>query len=451
MKLSPFLSWCAAQGIQSNIQICSQPADSASGTYRYVTWREESEKEAAEPILPFVNNNDDSNNDGRSLIRFRASACLTGTSSTDLAENLLNEASQKESSRFASYIQLLPKLADFQTMPRFWPKEQVELVSKYDGGLLKQALESDETRIKSFVEKKNNFDDAETLQWALACADSRSNYLPSPENPNEYIFAMTPILDMINHDGSVSTKMKTIERSKENGESEYILQIEDKDGKPGKSIDRAGSKSSNPRNDGISFWDRLFSGGNEAAEYNEMKEVCISYGPLTNLATLCNYGFVSATDTDDIDGDTANPCNLEPVTVRLIGKPPVTIVIQSDGSIRRSALGSDDGLSKLREYLMTDQERRELEDSLDSPSFSTLSIVSSRNEEEVFALIGGELEEAIYLAKMGLRALDEDTDAATKPFYRPARNYLAGRFETLSRGVARIGKEYPDLFWDGGQ
>lgn len=189
------------------------------------------------------------------------SACITADSLEALAERLAYEKGRGEESKYAPYIDVLPSLdnanddsgGSLLSLPRFWDIKRLEKIT--DGGQLEARIMKD---------KRDNLD-----PWALACVDSRANFL------GEGGYSMTPILDMINHDSSVPTKARLDKNKGFAGEGDVLY---------------------------------LTSG----KSYHKGDEAFISYGNLNNLDTLADYGFVME----------SNPCNVESVTVRMMRREP---------------------------------------------------------------------------------------------------------------------------------
>jgi len=156
-----------------------------------------------------------------------------------------------------------------------------------DGGQLEARMLND---------KRDDLD-----QWALACVDSRANFLGQSGR-----FSMTPVLDMINHDSSVPTKARI---NKDKGFSEFgdVLCLE------------------------------------SGRSYAKGDECFISYGNLNNLDTLVDYGFVTK----------GNPCNCESINVQMIGREPTSITVYADGSV-------DNGAKANLRYVMANEEELEI-------------------------------------------------------------------------------------------
>ena len=323
-----FLSWCASRGISTPLQLLE------SNGYRYM---------ACESPLKAP----------ATIIRAPLESCITADSTYALADRLAYERSLGSSSQYAPYIDILPTLeGSLAALPRFWSSSRIEKVK--DGYQL--------------IKKAELFEDKGLDPWALACVNSRCNYLQGGS------YSLTPLLDMLNHDGSVRTSASI-------AVGELFLQVH-----------------------------CSFAAGNE---------VFISYGDLTNLDTLWDYGFVTAD----------NPYNAETVEVQIIRQPSLKVTVAADGSIQNSALTS------LRRYLATTKEVDEQRQSGDNIlAFS--KPISERNEMEVFAFLATELNEAATEAKSGAREAEEDD---------LVRTYLHERSKTLQKGLDAILDRYPDL------
>jgi len=326
MNTKAFLSWCSAQGITTPLQL-----EGAGGSYRYMSTQEG------------VTGN---------IVKAPVKACLTADSPEALAEILAHERSLGVKSQFAPYIDMLPTIdGQLSSMPCFWDPKRLELVT--DGGQLEKKIMRDERK--------------ELDQWALACVSSRVNFL------DDFSFAMTPLLDMLNHDASVGTSAKVTD-------GELFLNV-----------------------------DKSFAPG---------EEVFISYGDLSNLETLCDYGFLSPT----------NPCNAEAVDVRIIRRGEVPVTVYADGSI------SKDSLKVLRSYLANKEELDSQKDTAEILAFS--EPVSKRNEEEVLALLSVSLDDAVDEAKFGAQNAAGDEVIVS---------YLTARSQTLATGLRLVEKELEEL------
>ena len=155
-------------------------------------------------------------------------------------------------------------------------------------------------------------------------------------------------------------------------------------------------------------------------------QVCISYGALTNLETLLNYGFVRR----------GNPCNTERLLVPLLGLPtPIVADCDARGKIDPLALGA------LRRAVATTEELTLAPSNPRLETFSMVPYLSVRNEEEVHAVLAGYLEEALHEAKQGSAAA-----AARGGGDALVCDYLHGRAETLERTLDRIRTKFPQVF-----
>ena len=195
---------------------------------------------------------------------------------------------------------------------------------------------------------------------------------------------MTPMLDMINHDGSVSTRAR-VEKNKGFAGSGDTLHLTS-----GKS----------------------FSKGDE---------VFISYGNLSNLDTLADYGFV----TKD------NPCNSESIEVRMMRRSPFSITVYADGSI-------DAGSKATLRYYLANEEELELFSSLDKGlGLGILAKpISERNELDVSSFIASTIAEAADDARAGVSDTGHD---------ELINIYLMERSKVFDLAIQKIRRKYPDL------
>lgn len=238
-------------------------------------------------------------------------------------------------------------------------------------------------------------------QWALAVVDSRSNFLP------DNTYSMTPLLDMFNHKSNVKTSARV------DGANQLLLEVDSR------SILEEGDETKS--RDWANQLFGVFSGG--ATNYKAGAEVYVSYGNFDNMETLCNYGFV----------EKENVSNVETFRVRLMGKGPAYLVVGSDGSI--DSMINQLSLTDFRLALASPAEI----ESLDENNWDGIGKISERNDIEVFALIAGELEEALYDAKNGAdeaKAMGDDL----------VTSYLRGRQNTLEKGRNGLKAKYPDVF-----
>ncbi|CAB9526176.1 set domain containing [Seminavis robusta] len=346
---SNFLSWCDAQGIQSSLLRLQ-----GSHPYRYLTCEKD--------LSPTKNDN------SLSLLQVPLSACLKGDSQTALADRLTFEKMLGEDSEFYPYLCMLPPPLEDATsslleIPRFWSPARLASITNFDGGQLAARLEA------TALTDEEKLVDA----WALTCVKTRSNFLKDGS------YAMTPLLDMLNHDGSITTKADV-------SDDDDVLDL--------------------------CVRGHSFSAG---------AEVKMSYGDLTNLDTLCQYGFVA----DD------NPLNVETLEVGLImAKDPITVAIASDGTIAPEAL------AMLRRLLaagadLKGKNRNQLSEFMEP--------LSDNNELEVVSFLATELDMSAKDARRGT------LEAATVREDRMVTTYLSSRASVLEKGIERILERFPDL------
>lgn len=225
------------------------------------------------------------------------------------------------------------------------------------------------------------------VQLAHACVTSRANYVQG------HGFAMTPILDMINHDGSCGTRASIVQ-------DELFLSV-----------------------------DQIFSKGDE---------VFISYGDLTNLETLCNYGFVVPSSSSSVvPAIVAKKNNEETIDVSIIRRPAVRVILDSDGSF------DADSLATLRSYLVSPEEmerRRNMDEGevTSRPTTTFIKPISDENEEDVFCLIYSFLIEAVTDANIGVETARSQEDSLVEC-------YLRERVMTLEQGLAFARRKFPSL------
>lgn len=336
--IAPFLGWCSSQGIQSPLDVKARENGS-----RYVVLKDQIETK-----------------DGKAnLIRCPDKASISAPSLPELADRLMFEKNQGEKSMYAPYIAVLPE--DCLNMPRFWDSTRFDQVA--DGGALHLAVKEDQARV-----------DKASDPWALAIVDSRANFLP------DNTYALTPLLDMINHKASIKTTAEVLD-------NELYLNI---------------AAESIPQKPG------LFD------MFQPEPEVFISYGDFTNLQTLVQYGFSVE----------ENPFNAESIKISVMRQGSITATVFGNGSVDPLSM------STLRQTLATTDELEAINE-----GDLMVPFLTNRNEMEVYALIAGYLEEAIYESKMGA-STDDDVVAS----------YLRGRVATLQVGMDKIRKKYPDLF-----
>ncbi|KAL7541517.1 hypothetical protein ACHAWF_006974 [Thalassiosira exigua] len=335
-KGSAFLGWTASQGIETPLELATR----TDGRYMTCT------RDIAA---------------GEDLLRVPLSACITADSLETLAERLAYERDKGEQSRFAPYIDVLPTLEgdNLRSLPRFW--DRLDKIS--DGGQLEAKMKNDERK--------------DLDPWALACVDSRANFLGER-------YSMTPILDMINHDGSVATRANV---NKDKG--------------------FAGSGDVLCLNVG-----RSFSSGDESF---------ISYGNLSNLDTLADYGFVTE----------SNPCNAESIGIQMMRRPPFSVTVYADGSV-------DSGAKATLRYYLANEEEMEIFSSLEKGvGLGVLTKpLSERNELDVQSFIASTLDEAAHDAKTGAAQAKNDNLVSL---------YLKERANLLELAIKRVKSKYPDL------
>jgi hypothetical protein len=348
MNLKPFLSWCASHGISSCLDV-----KVADGGYRYTVLKPGGIDLVQEQI---------------NLVQCPLKVCLIGSDASQLANHLAYEVALGSKSKFAPYLATLPDRSAFaETLPRFWSAERLESVA--DGGFLRRTVQADQPRVASVQDP-----------WALACVDSRANHLPDNS------FALTPLLDMINHSGNAKTSATV-----QNG----ILSL---------NVARSSLPTTEP-----TLFEGLF-------RRPQSREVRISYGELTNLQTLVNYGFV----------EQGNPHNIELMHVLMLRRQPVTVKISKDGSIDPLAV------STIRLYVPTTADDEFLTGNRPSPA--SPPFLSNRNEIEVHALLLGFLEDSITDARYKLPEQD--------PLIVP---YLEERAKTLQMAANKIKDRFPAL------
>lgn len=304
------------------------------------------------------------------ILRVPLKACIVGNTLEELSVNLAKERDMGQESEFSEYINVLPKLggeesSSLQQMPRFWSEEKKEKISEFDGGQLYHKVELDEQNHKS----------SKLDPWAYACVTSRANYLMDKG------YSMTPILDMINHDSNSKTTASIIE-------DDLFLSV--------------------------------------SKDFVKGDEVFISYGDLTNLDTLCSYGFVSQ----------SNSCNAEYVIVRIIRQNPVNLKIDSDGNLDAGSL------AVLRSYLTPPEEVDKLLENNEYLTINTLFAkkVSEAYEEEMYSLIASFVDEGIFDAKNGIKWSQKNGDDLVN-------KYLTARVGILEKGLNEMKLRFPDLLY----
>jgi len=378
---APFLAWSQARGISTPLELVGE------GAYRKMVLPSDESKLMSE-----------SRSEGLvQLIQAPLDACLVGEDFETLVDKLIFEKKQGSDSDYAPWLDQFPTVEDFSGMPRFWTQERRDFVKPFDGGQLEARMDRDKLRFESV-------DD----QWALACVDSRSNFLP------DKTYSMTPVLDMLNHDARVKTSARV------DGADRLLLEA------TSDTIYLTGPDETK-EDEGdwkTQLFGGFFGGGNSNSDtpsFGAGQEVFVSYGDFDNLETLCNYGFVAEN----------NPSNIESFRVRVMGKAPAYLVVEKDGPIDN--LFNTISLTGLRVNLLVEKEMELLNE------YDGDGIISERNEVEVWAVIAGELDEAAYEAKTGVREAEAKNDMAVA-------SYLRGRYNTLQKGLDWLKAKYPDLF-----
>ena len=335
-----FLAWAASKGIEAPLDL-NERADGS----RYTTAKVDLDHSAE-------------------ILKVPISACITSDSLDGLAERLAYERSLESVSEFAPYIDVLPKLEGsyLKSLPRFWEPKRLESVT--DGGQLERRMINDDRK--------------DLDQWALACVDSRANFL------GEGKYAMTPFLDMINHDALVQTRAR-IEKDRGFAGHGDMLQLQS-----GKKHERG-------------------------------SEVFISYGNLSNLDTLVDYGFVS-----DL-----NPCNTETIAVRMMGQQPLMLSVYADGSV-------DAGTKATLRYNLATPEELEIFDSIEKGTGLGILAkpLSERNELDVQSFIASTIDEALYETKQGVGETIDDALINT---------YLSSRAKQFELAITKIESNFPGI------
>ena len=195
---------------------------------------------------------------------------------------------------------------------------------------------------------------------------------------------MTPMLDMINHDGTAQTRAR-IEVNKGFSTSGDVL--------------------------------HLTSG----TPYTAGQEAFISYGNLANLDTLADYGFVEEN----------NVHNTESVEVRMMRQRPFPITVYADGSIDAGSKAT------LRYYLANEEELEVFSNLEEGQGLGILAKpISDRNELDVTSFIASTIAEASEEAR------DEAADSMDDSL---VRTYLSERAKLLDLAVQKMKAKYPDL------
>ena len=388
--ISPFVSWCVAQGVISPLELCGE-----SSSYRSMKYNFDLDSNSIQPNSSSFTLTTPTSITGN-ILQVPLKSCIIAPTPELLSDKLAYEKSLGDESFYAPYINVLPSSLQNQeekgnnecscssttssttlnSLPRFWNEERIEFVSSYDGYQMERRLKQDE---------RKNVD-----PWAYACVSSRANYVLG------YGYAMTPMLDMINHDSSVPTSAKIVSLNNDSSMSR------------GDNHDDGDDDNEKEEEALHLFIDETYAIGDE---------VFISYGDLTNLDTLCNYGFVSET----------NECNKETVDVLLMGmNAPVQLCVSDkDGSIDNMSLSI-------------------LRSSFSVPPSSGGGGGDGEDidllDEEVYSLIGSFVDGAIYDANEGIeKALEKGDDLV--------KTYLQCRAKTLQKGLESIKEKFPDILF----
>jgi len=354
-NLLEFKKWCTQKNIISPLDVKIRKG---KDNYRFMEYSDDGELFANRPEK--ING---------PILRVPLSVCIVASTPEDLALELEKERDLGVNSAFAPYIKVLPNLlsSSLQSMPRFWSDETLHKVSEFDGGQIYQRVEIVKTTCK-----ERNLDD-----WALACVNSRANFIGDG-------FAMTPVLDFLNHNSLSKTTAKILER-------ELFLSVENK--------------------------------------YQKVEEVFISYGDFTNLETLCDYGFV----------DDSNGCNKEYVDVFIIRQNPVRVTISGD-----TGMLNPGSLALLRSYLAPQEDVEQLlvnDETLSSNSVYARPI-SDALEEDVYSLVASFVYEAICNAKNGIHWVGKEGKEGGM-----IERYLSWRIATLSKCLSFIKEKFPDILY----
>lgn len=375
---APFLAWCQARGVTTPLELVN------NGGYRYMALPNNKDQLFQQSKSPGLIN----------VVTAPLEACIVGEDWETLVAKLQYEKSKGMDSAYSPWLDLFPTQQDLHDMPRFWKEERRELVRTFDSGQLEARMGIDQLRFQQVQDP-----------WALAIVDSRSNFLP------DNTYAITPMLDMFNHKSTIRTSARV------DGGNRFLLEVDSN------SILETDNQNSQPANDWTKQLFSFFGGKNSKQdEYTSGKEVFVSYGNFDNMETLCNYGFV----------DEDNTANMETFRVRLLGKAPAYMLVDSSGSIDNML--NQLSLADLRVALATPEEMKWLEENWDG-----MSKISDKNNVEVFALIAGELEEALYDARNGAEQAHAMGDALVA-------NYLRGRQKTLEKGRDWLKTNYPNVF-----
>lgn len=157
--------------------------------------------------------------------------------------------------------------------------------------------------------------------------------------------------------------------------------------------------------------------------YSKGDEAFISYGQLSNLETLSDYGFVAEN----------NLCNSESVGINMMRREPFSATILADGAVDAGAKAT------LRYYLANEEELEATSSSgTRGPGLAALARpLSDRNELDVHSFLASMLAEAADEATAGAAAAGDDDGLVGA--------YLRERAKLLQRAIQRIVTKYPDL------
>ena len=381
MVTEKFMSWCNDQGIKTQLQLRGRHP------YRYLTMPQQERL------------GDDETNDNKKhiLLQVPLEACLKDDTEEGLADKLLLEHSLGEKSKLKPFLDMLPppQSSSIQNLPRFWDADRMESVTD-SGQLLKRLMDDEERSSSSASSISRPWTDDYDYKWALACVNSRANFLDTTRDGSSLSYSMAPMLDMLNHDCTVQTKAQVIANDD--------ISISDDNNYDGKMLELS------------------IRGEN----YQSGQEVFISYGDFTNLDTLCDYGFVSPTNTR----------NMEFIDIRIIHSPqPISVAISSSSPPGKGGAIDVTSLATLRRLLATPEEMDGRRKDLLSDFFEPLS---ERNDIEVLSFLATKLDENAKLAREGARKalLKEDTLVG---------NSLTARADTLEKGIAFILERFPSL------
>lgn len=412
MNLKSFMAWCTARGIQTPLEIRVQHHHDCDGggVSRYTVLHDD---KAIRPQQP--------QDDKVTILQCPLSACMIESSMTKLAKRLVQERALGTESLYAPYIAMLPSVASASTrrseeeqcqlpdLPRFWSMERLESTTLFDGGFLYQAVQ--DQKMQRTATGEYDADDSSLLLdcWARAIVDSRAHYLP-----NDRGYALTPVFDMINHNAHVPTSASILKNGDDPEAEDDVFCL---------FISRARQEEQQQQHSSSSFLEKG-------------KGVCISYGDLTNLQTLLNYGFLQPD----------NPHNRESVRLNIMGMGSMVIQIlagKNDNGIGNNSMVDSVALSTLRKFLAQGDEMAMMtESSSSTSSFGAdgpllVPVLSRRNEVEVQALLAGFVQESASKARAGAAANQKD---ALVPVY------LTERAKTLERVLTGIEQKFPEVF-----